>query len=590
MRARPLSVGLAVVLFATLAVAARPAAADGRHGDEVARLHALFGAEWERTLRDEPVFASSLGDRRYNDRWEDLRPEAFARSQQKRRTVLRRLAGIRRDALPAAEQLNYDLFRRQYTEAVEGYRFHEFLTPIGERWGIQLPELTIGDVPFENEQDYRDWTARLRAMKVRIDRTIALMKQGLREGRTPPRIVLRRVPDQIRAQIVDDPEQSPFFKPYRQIPAAVPAVARPRLRNDGRAAVADVVIPAYRRLLRFFEDRYLPGSRTTIAASELPDGDAYYAHAIRSYTTTDLAADAIHQLGLAEVKRIRGEMDAQIRKIGFQGTFADFLRYLRTDDGFYYANADDLLAGYRDITRRIEPQLGKLFGRLPTIPLEVQPIPAAEAPASTAAYYSAGAADGSRPGTVYVNLDQLHSRPKYEMEALMAHEGVPGHHLQLSLALEQGELPMFRRYGDYTAFVEGWGLYSESLGDELGLYRDAYSRFGQLTLEMWRAVRLVVDTGIHAKGWSRQQAIDYFTANAARSEHDIANEVDRYIGWPGQALAYKIGQLKISELRHRAEEKLGARFDVKAFHDLVLGSGALPLDLLEARVDSWLAG
>jgi uncharacterized protein (DUF885 family) len=456
--------------------------------------------------------------------------------------------------------------------------------------GIQLPELTIGDVPFETEKDYRDWSVRLRAMKVQIDRTIALMKQGLREGRTPPRVVLDRVPDQIRAQIVDDPEQSPFFKPYRQMPEAVPAAVRPRLRNEGRAAVAHAVIPAYRRLLRFFEARYLPGSRTTIAASDLPDGEAYYAFAIRSHTTTDLTADAIHRLGLDEVKRIRGEMEILIKEIGFRGSFAEFLQYLRSDDRFYYARAEDLLEGYRAITKRIESQLPKLFGKLPTIALQVQPIPAAEAPASTTAYYDQGAADGSRPGTVFVNLDQLHSRPKYEMEALMAHEGVPGHHLQISLALQQGEIPNFRRYGSYTAFIEGWGLYSESLGGQLGLYRDPYSHFGQLTFEMWRAVRLVVDTGIHAKGWSRQQAIDYFTANTARAEHDIANEVDRYIGWPGQALAYKIGQLKISELRHWAEEKLGSRFDLKAFHDLVLDSGPLPLDLLEARIDSWLAG
>ncbi|MCA1846462.1 MAG: DUF885 domain-containing protein, partial [Actinobacteria bacterium] len=482
----------------------------------------------------------------------------------------------------------YDLFRRQYAGDVEGYRFHGFLTPIGERWGIQLPELTISDVPFETEKDYRDWSVRLRAMKIQIDRTIALMRQGLREGRTPPRLVLGRVPDQIRAQLVDDPEQSPFFKPYRQMPAAVPAAARPRLRNEGRAAVADVVVPAYRRLLRFFEERYLPGSRTTIAASDLPDGAAYYAFAIRSYTTTDLTAEAIHRLGLDEVKRIRGEMDSLIKEIGFRGSFAEFLEYLRSDDRFYYTRPEDLLEDYRAITKRIEPQLPKLFGKLPTIPLQVEPIAAAEAPASTTAYYYQGAADGSRPGTVFVNLDQLHSRPKYEMEALMAHEGVPGHHLQISLALQMGEIPMFRRYGSYTAFIEGWGLYSESLGGQLGLYRDAYSHFGQLTYEMWRAVRLVVDTGIHAKGWSRQQAIDYFTANTARAEHDIANEVDRYIGWPGQALAYKVGQLKISELRHRAEAKLGGRFDLKAFHDVVLGSGPLPLDQLEARVDSWL--
>jgi prolyl oligopeptidase len=411
----------------------------------------------------------------------------------------------------------------------------------------------------------------------------------LDEQRTPPRVVLERVPDQIRAQLVSDPEQSPLFDPYERIPDSLPTGTRDQLRAEGRAAVRDVVVPAYRRLLRFFEDRYLPGSRTSIAASDLPDGRDYYAFEVRGYTTTSLTPDAIHELGRGEVARIRDDIDRVIKQLGFEGSYAEFAEFLRTDDRFYYDKADDLLAGYRSIVKRLEAQLDKLFGRLPTIPLEVQPVPAAAAAAATTAYYVQGAPDGSRPGTVYVNLDQIHSRPKYEMEALMAHEGVPGHHLQASLARQQEDLPKFRRHTNYTAYVEGWALYSESLGADLGLYRDPYSRFGQLTYEMWRAVRLVVDTGLHARGWNRQQAIDYVAANAARSLHDITNEVDRYIARPGQALAYKVGQLRISELRRRAEERLGNRFDIEAFHDLVLGSGALPLDVLEAKVDDWLA-
>jgi uncharacterized protein (DUF885 family) len=589
MRNRVLFRFVVIVFLATLVGHAQPVRARGGGPGEVAKLHALFDEQWERDLREDPIFASSLGDRRYNDRWPDLTLKAARRSHREDRRVIERLDAIDRAALPAAEQLNYDLFRIRYANAIEAYRFHEFLMPIDQQSGIQLADDLRQQVPLETEKDYQDWTVRLRAMGVQIDQTITLLERGLDEGRTPPRVILERVPEQISAQVVGDPERSPFFVPYQEIPASVPTDSKDRLRSEGRSAIAEVVVPAYRRLLNFFEDRYLPGSRSTIAASDLPDGDAYYAFLTRMHTTTDMTPEAIHRLGLGEVKRIRAEMDALIDQIGFDGTYAEFLEFLRSDDRFYYDNPDELLAGYRAIIQRIDPELPRLFGRLPTIPYEVQPIPAIAAPSATAAYYFEGTVDGSRPGTVFVNLDQPRSRPKYEMETLMAHEGVPGHHLQISLALEQGHLPNFRRHSFFTAYIEGWGLYSESLGEALGLYHDPYSKFGQLTFEMWRAVRLVVDTGMHAKGWSRQQAIDYFKENAARPEHDIVNEVDRYLAWPGQALAYKIGQLKFSELRRRAEDHLGDRFDIKEFHDLVLASGALPLDLLEGKVDRWLA-
>ncbi|HEV3365266.1 MAG TPA: DUF885 domain-containing protein, partial [Acidimicrobiia bacterium] len=589
MRTRLRLIGLAIVMVATLTPVSsgRAAAATGRT-DETARLHALFDQEWERVLKENPTFASSLGDRRYNRRWEDLSVRAVARSHKAELAALKRLERIDRDALPAPEQLNYDLFQDGYRDSVEGYRFRDFLMPIGHQYGIQLPDGMVSLIPFETERDYRDWAVRLRAMGRQIDQTIALLKQGLKEKRTLPRVVLERVPDQIRAQLVTNPEDSALFSPYREIPESIPAATQKRLRAEGRAAVKNVVVPGYRRLLDFFERRYLPGSRTSIAATELPDGEAYYAYAVRSHTTTDLTADAIHKLGLAEVTRIRAEMERLIKQIGFDGSYADFVEFLRSDDRFYYESADELLAGYRAIAERIEPELGRLFGRLPSIAMEIQPVPAAAAPDEDAAYYMTGTADGSRPGIVYVNLDELRSRPKFDMEVLMAHEGAPGHHLQFSFALVQTDVPEFRRHNEHTAFIEGWALYSEGLGAELGLYRDPYSRFGQLTAEVWRAIRLVVDTGIHAKGWSRQHAIDYFSANAARPLHDIINEVDRYIAWPGQALAYKVGQLRISELRRRAEEHLGDRFDVKAFHDVVLGAGSVPLDVLEAIVDRWI--
>ena len=589
MGTRPRFIGLAIVVLATLIpVSPGPAGAGTARADETARLHALFKQEWERILEEYPTFASSLGDRRYNRRWEDLSVGAADRSHRADLAALRRLGRIDRDALPAPEQLNYDLFRSGYRDSVEGYRFREFLMPVGHQYGIQLPDDMVDLIPFETKRDYRDWGVRLRAFGRHIDQTIALLEQGLKEQRTPPRIVLERVPDQIRAQLVADPEDSVLFSPYREMPDSVPAAAQKRLRAEGRAAVKNVVVPGYRRLLNFFERRYLPNSRTSIAASALPDGEDYYAYAARSHTTTDLTPDAIHELGIAEVARIRGEMERLIKQIGFDGSYGEFVEFLRSDDRFYYESAEELLAGYRAIVKRLEPQIARLFGRLPSIPMEVKPIPADAAADESAAYYIAGTADGRRPGTVYVNLDQLRSRPKFDMEVLMAHEAVPGHHLQFSMALEQQDVPEFRRHNDYTAFIEGWGLYSEGLGGELGLYRDPYSRFGQLTAEVWRAIRLVVDTGIHAKGWSRQKAIDYFAANAARPLHDIVNEVDRYIAWPGQALAYKVGQLRISDLRRRAEERLGDRFDVRAFHDMVLGSGSVPLDVLDGIVNKWL--
>jgi uncharacterized protein (DUF885 family) len=589
MRTRLRLIGLAIVMVATLIpVSPGPAAAATGRADETTRLHALFDQEWERLLKENPTFASSLGDRRYNRRWEDLSVAAVTRSHKAELAALERLERIDRDALPASEQLNYDLFQSGYRDSVEGYRFRDFLMPIGHQYGIQLPDNMVSLIPFETERDYRDWAVRLRAMGRQIDQTIALLKQGLKEKRTLPRVVLERVPDQIRTQLVTNPEDSALYSPYREIPDSIPAATQKRLRADGRAAVKNVVVPGYRRLLDFFERRYLPGSRTSIAATELPDGRAYYAYAVRSHTTTGLTADAIHEVGLSEVARIRTEMERLIKEIGFDGSYTDFVEFLRSDDRFYYESADELLAGYRAIAKRIEPELGRLFGRLPSMPMEIEPVPAAAAPDEDAAYYMTGTADGSRPGTVYVNLHELRSRPKFDMEVLMAHEGAPGHHLQFSVTLAQTDVPEFRRHDEHTAFIEGWALYSEGLGTELGLYRDPYSRFGQLTAEVWRAIRLVVDTGIHAKGWSRQQAIDYFSANAARPLHDIVNEVDRYIAWPGQALAYKVGQLRISELRRRAEERLGDGFDVKAFHDVVLGAGSVPLDVLEAIVDRWV--
>ena len=573
----PIRLGAALAL-ATLALAA-PCGAQA--------LQELFDQAWEADLAANPVRASMLGDRRYNDRWPDLDPAAIEARHAADRAILDALTRIDRAALDDADRLNYDLFERSYRQRVDNHRYRAYLRPLNQRGGIQTADQLTERLRFTTLQDYRDWIARLRTFDVYMDQTMALMRLAIAEGRTHPRIVMARVPAQIERQVVAA-DRSPFLAPFEDLPSGIGEAQAGPLRGEALAAVEEVVVPAYRRFLAFFTDEYLPACRETVGAWDLPDGADYYAQRTRDFTTTDLTPDEIHEIGLAEVERIRDAMLAIIDEVGFEGSFADFLQFLRTDPQFYYDDPDELLNAYLATSKRIDPELVRLFGRLPRMPYGVRPIPAASAPDTTTAYYSRPAADGSRAGYYYVNLYRPEVRPKYEIEVLTVHEAMPGHHLQIALAQELGELPAFRRYGGYTAFVEGWALYSESLGEDLGLYEDPYSKFGQLTYEMWRAVRLVVDTGIHHKRWPRDKAIDFFAANAAKTEHDIVNEIDRYIAWPGQALAYKIGELKIKALRSRAERTLGDAFDVRAFHDVVLGSGAVPLDALERIVDDWI--
>ena len=542
-------------------MAPQPATAD----DPSSALHAIFDAEWRRVLQEDPVYASTLGDNRFAHLWPDVSLPARRRSEAITRQALERIRHIDPTTLSEDDQLNRRLFIREYETRVNLQKHRLHLLPLNQREGIQDASHLADLIAFETPHDYEQWIRRLRAFPRFMGRTMALMRQGMQEKMLHPKIVMQRVPDQIRKQLVETPRESLYYKPFLDFPPAISAADQQRLRQAAAQAIEECIFPSYRTFLKFFELEYLPACFDRPGCWQRPSGRTMYADLAAQFTTTSLTPDAIHTIGLNEVRRIRAQMEAIREQVGFQGTLADFFEQLRSDSQFYFDNPNDLLAAYRDCCRRIDPELPRLFRRLPATAYEVRPIPAQMAPDTTTAYYQPPSADGQRPGGYSVNLYRPDMRPKYEIEALSLHEAVPGHHLQIALAMELDNVPDFRRHSDCTAFIEGWGLYSESLGEELGLYEDPYSKFGQLTYEMWRAVRLVVDTGIHAKQWTRQEAIDVFVANTAKSMLDITNEVDRYIAWPGQALAYKIGELKIRELRTRAEQQLGANSTFATF-------------------------
>ena len=504
------------------------------------------------------------------------------------RTELGVVRSIDRSRLSSADQLSYDIFKRGLDEALEGQRFPADLLQVDQRNGPQYLAATLESAPQTNVKDYQNIIARLRTLPAVVDQTIALLDSGLKRGVTPPRITLRDVPAQVQNLIPDDPLSSALLAPFTHFPVTIPQADQVRLSAEAQKVYTELDRPAFQRLHRYLTTSYIPHTRQSIGMSALPDGAAWYAYNVKVQTTTTRTPQEIHQLGLSEVKRIRGQMDSLIASTGFTGGFDAFVNMLRTDPKFFYKDSASLVRGYRDVVKRIDPELPKLFGRLPRLTYGVSTIPSYAAPSQTTAYYQPGSVESGRAGQFMVNTYKLDARPIWEMEVLSAHESVPGHHLQMALAEELEGIPNFRRYGGYTAFIEGWGLYSESLGPELGLYKDPYSKFGQLTYEMWRAIRLVIDTGIHSMGWTRDSAIAYFKANSAKTEQDIVQEVDRYIVMPAQALAYKSGELEIKALRRYAEQKLGQRFDIRSFHDQVLSQGALPLDVLDARIRTWV--
>ena len=572
--------------------------------DDSAATRAAFKArldeEWKYWMEQYPETATLLGYPGQNARWTDYSQAAIDARSAYLKESLEGVRSLNRAHLDPRDQLNYDLYLDLLQTAVDGLRFHNdampvrFVTaanlmmPVNQMGGVQqdVPRI-IGAMPTTTRQDYENIIGRLQGIGPLVDQTIRLMERGIAAGLTPAAVVMRNVPDQAAAQIVSEPARGPLLEAFRRFPAAIPEAERADLTRRATDAYVRVARPAFEKLRDFLGQRYLPACRQATAASALPDGAALYAYNVKWHTTTSLSPQQIHEIGLAEVKRIRAAMDQVIAASGFKGSYEEFVRFLRTDQRFYFTDADALVSAYRDIAKRADPELAPLFGRLPQSPYGVKVVPEAAAPSQTTAYYEPGAFNVGRPGYMFANTYKLEMRPTWEMEALTLHEAVPGHHLQISLAQEMDGLPEFRKNTSYTAYVEGWGLYAESLGEEMGFYKDPYSKFGQLTYEMWRAVRLVVDTGLHSMNWTRQQAIDFFMANAAKTEQDIIVEVDRYIAWPGQALGYKLGQMKIQELRAAAAKQLGERFDLRKFHDLVLSEGAVPLDVLESRVKAW---
>jgi uncharacterized protein (DUF885 family) len=569
-----------------LALAAFLAAAPAGEG---ARLRTLLDEAWQERLREDPLLASAVGDRRYGDRLPGMAREDLDRRAASWRRTLTRLEAIDRSHLAPADRINRDMFERELKEALAEHEFGTWRQPINADSGFHTEFARLPhNVPLATTADYDAYLSRLRAFPVYARQQVALMREGLRAGFTMPRVTLEGYEGTARAHVVAEPEKSVFHGPLAAFPPGVPEGEHPRLRAAGREAVL-AAVSGYRELLDFLVREYVPGARTTLGASELPRGREYYAHLVRKFTTLEVTPEEVHRTGLAEVERIQAEMREVVRQTGFAGDFPAFLEHLRTDPRFYAKTPEELLREASWIAKRMDGQLPALFGRLPRVPYTVEPVPADIAPKYTGGRYVEPPIGGTRPGIYWVNTYALESRPFYTLEALTLHEAVPGHHLQIALQQELEGLPEFRRVSGSTAFVEGWALYAERLGLEAGFYKDPYRNFGRLTYEMWRACRLVVDTGLHSMGWSREQALEYMAARTALSRHEVRTETDRYISWPGQALAYKMGELRIRALRKEAEERLGPRFDRRRFHDTVLANGPVPLSVLEEEVRRWIA-
>lgn len=571
----------AMAVIAVLSISAA-FAADADSLDRIIKDH------WAWTLEQSPTFATTLGVRDFDNRLDDPSLAAYDAGVAAEREFLKRLEALDEGALSAGEKLNRDLLALDLKNDIDGAAFGGKYMAISNRSGPHtfitgLPD----DLPFFTRADYESYVKRLGAVPAYMDAMIARLGEGVKAGWTQPCAPMEGYEKTIRFHIVSKAEDSALMAPFKSKPATISGRDWKKLKASAEAAVMNEAVPAIAKFADFYERTYKPACRTEIGASTLPDGESYYAYRVRVFTTTDMTPEDIHALGLSEVARIREEMAAVIKAVKFDGDFKAFQEFLRSDPRFYAKTPEELMEKNALVAKKIDGELPKLFTRLPRMPYTLKEIPGDVAEGTTTAYYERSAGDGSRAGVYRVNTSKLDTRPLYEIEALTLHEAVPGHHLQIALA-QEFDLPDFRKYGGFTAFIEGWGLYAENLGLDVGFYQDPYANFGRLSYEMWRACRLVVDTGMHAKGWTREQAIEFMKKNTALSEHNIEAEVDRYIAWPGQALAYKIGQLKFKELRTRASKELGPKFDLRRFHDELLGAGALPLSIVEERIDRWI--
>ena len=581
----------AVFAFILFAPALRPQPPAPTASIEANRkaLSTIFHDYWEDRLKNDPEFASQLGDKRFNDQIDDYSVKAFNQQLEREQAFLMRLAAIDSAGLSDQEKISRDLLLRLFAENQEAADFKQWEMPVSQRSGIQInyPDL-VAQLSFATIKDYDDWIARLHLIPKAFDQVTTNMSIGIDDHRVPPKFLIAKALDQVKQLANQKPEDSPLALPLKSFPASIKPAAQERIKVEMLDAIGKEVLPAYLRFARFLEVTYIPACRDSLGVDSLPDGAKYYRFLIRHTTTTDLTPDQIHQLGLDEVKRDEAEMLAIAQKLGFQD-LKTFRASLKTNPKMHPASREALLAAYSGYLTAMQDKLPQLFGRLPKAKFEVVPVPEYQEKQAAPAYYEEGSADGARPGRLFINTYNAADRNLYSVEDIAYHEGIPGHHLQISIAQELDDLPTFRKYQHYTAYTEGWGLYAERLGKDVGFYQDPYSDYGRLEGDIWRAIRLVVDTGVHSQHWTREQMAQYFRDHSNVDETSIQSEVDRYISTPSQALAYKIGQLKILALRDRAKSALGDKFDIRAFHDQVLDAGALPLDVLSDRIDTWIA-
>ncbi|MDJ0698461.1 MAG: DUF885 domain-containing protein [Woeseiaceae bacterium] len=592
---RPIFVAsLAAVLFFTACSREQPPdAAPQAKASAAEQLDAVFDEYFERYLELHPLTATFVGDNRYNDRVANtLGPEHRAESLALEQEYLERLEAIDRSALDQQRQLSYDIFKLDREIEIEGDRFPGYLQPLNQFGSVMSYMVQLGSGasvhPFKTVEDYENWLSRVDDFAVLAEQLVDNMREGMQQGIVRPRILMEKALPQLESQFVENVEDSAFYGPIRNMPESFSDADRERLAAAFAIAIENKILPAFQSVYNFVGDDYMSAARETVGLSELPNGAEWYAFNVRVQTTTDMTPEEIHQVGLDEVTRIHDEMRGVMEEVGFEGDLHDFFDFMNSDDQFFYDEPEELIQGYRDMTENVTELARDLFEIFPETPFEVRRVEPYREQSAAGGSYQSGNPDGSRAGVFYANAYNMRARPKWAMESLFLHEAIPGHHFQIMIQRENEELPRFRRFGGFGAFIEGWGLYAETLGKELGVYTDPYSYFGALNAELWRAIRLVVDTGIHAKGWDKQQVLDYMYANSAVAEARAVAEAERFMAIPGQALSYKIGQLKMLEIRASAEERLGEKFDVKAFHTEVLRDGAMPLSMLEAKIDRWV--